>query len=440
MQEHGDTTQDMIAPATGGEEQREQGASEVRVGLSVPRSSFATVFLGALAVLSVAVLAFLTYQLLPILALVLVSILFATAIEPLVTRLRHGPFTRSTGVLVVYTGIFLTLGLIGFITVPVFLSQLSELGTAIPERLKELRENAQGIESRFVRDQVLLAIDSLNSLTNQFSQPSAPTTDEEKIATAAEATRGIAEVAFAIVTFFVVAFYWLAERPLIKRGLTSWLSPRRGARVRKVWDEIETTVGGWVRGQLTLMLIVGLVSVLGYWVLGIKYWPALAVFIAVCEAIPLVGPYIGTAPAVLVALTQTSNDGLPALLGMDEFGPITRALLVVVFAIILQTVEGNVLVPRVMRGSVGISPLAVVISILIGAGLAGLLGALLAVPIAGALQVILADIRSAREIEEKVEDVKEGVQEANQQNVEVTVATREQEPMAGTGAAPASGP
>ncbi|HEX6607661.1 MAG TPA: AI-2E family transporter, partial [Chloroflexia bacterium] len=134
---------------------------------------------------------------------------------------------------------------------------------------------------------------------------------------------------------------------------------------------------------------------IGYFAMGLRYWPVLAVIIFVCEAIPLVGPYIGTAPAVLVALTQPGNDGLPLLLGMDNLGSVTRALLVIVFAVVLQMVEGNVLVPRIMRNSVGISALTVIVSLLIGSALAGLAGALLAVPVAGAIQVIIMDLQAA---------------------------------------------
>jgi len=115
-----------------------------------------------------------------------------------------------------------------------------------------------------------------------------------------------------VITFFVVAFYWLTERTPIKRSIMSWLPAERANRVRRVWDDIEVKVGGWVRGQLTLMVVVGVVSAVGYFVIGVKYWPVLALFIGLAEAIPLVGPYIGTAPAVLIALTQPGNDGLPA--------------------------------------------------------------------------------------------------------------------------------
>src|SRR5207248_8108328 len=119
------------------------------------------------------------------------------------------------------------------------------------------------------------------------------------------------------------------------------LPAERANRVRRVWDDIEVKVGGWVRGQLTLMVIVGVVSAAGYFVIGVKYWPVLALFIGLAEAIPLVGPYIGTAPAVLIALTQPGNDGLPALMGAGDIGSVKRDRLVVVFEILLQMVAGT---------------------------------------------------------------------------------------------------
>jgi predicted PurR-regulated permease PerM len=125
---------------------------------------------------------------------------------------------------------------------------------------------------------------------------------------------------------------------------------------------------------------------------------------------------------VLVALTQPGNDGLPALLGMGDFGNVTRALLVVVFAVVLQTIEGNVLIPRVMKNSVGISPLTVIISILLGATLAGLAGALIAVPIAGAIQVVIADLKAAKESDQALAENTEAAAETRLESGELVVA------------------
>jgi predicted PurR-regulated permease PerM len=261
-----------------------------------------------------------------------------------------------------------------------------------------------------------LFAEALEAIGKQIGQPegdpSVAVPEEETVAAAAETAVLIAEIFFAFITIFVVAFYWLSERTLIKRSLMSWLPAKRANRVRRVWDDIEVKVGGWVRGQLLLMTIVGAVSAVGYFLMGIQYWPALALFIAVAEAIPLVGPYIGTAPAILVALTQPGG-------GFD------KALMVIIFAIVLQTIEGNVLIPRVMKNSVGISPLTVIISILFGATLAGLAGALVAVPLAGALQVIVADLKAAHESEEKLEEITAAAEQTRAEAGELVVATQE---------------
>jgi predicted PurR-regulated permease PerM len=370
-------------------------SQNVHINLESSSVPVGRIALGTGAVLGVLFLAYVIYTSLSVLLLLFIALLFATAIEPLVNVLRRGPFSRSTGILIVYSGLFIVLGLIGYILVTVFVSQIGDLGASLDRTIKEMQTNVASMDNGFFKQELSGLLNAASNFIAPIMRPD--TTSTKAVQAAATTAFTVAEVFFALITIFVVAFYWLSERTFIKRSLMSWLPAKRATRVRHVWDDIEVKVGGWVRGQLTLMVIVGAVSAVGYLVLGVRYWPALALFICIAEAIPLVGPYIGTAPAVLVALTQSGNDGLPSLLGMDDFGNVTRALLVVAFAVVLQTIEGNVLIPRVMKNSVGISPLTVIISILLGATLAGLAGALIAVPLAGAIQVVLADLKAAKE-------------------------------------------
>ncbi|MGI8587652.1 MAG: AI-2E family transporter [Chloroflexia bacterium] len=356
-----------------------------------------TVIRVCLVVLGVALLAYFVYRLLPVLLLLLIAIMFATAIEPVVTKLRRGPFSRSQGVLIVYTGIFLVLVVLAWLIVPLFISQAGEVLGRVTDFLQHPQSWENKIPDGLLRSRAVGAADALKSLLPSASTP-ATGTPAEQAAGYASTLLGLAEGALSVILLFVIAFYWMTERTLVKRGIVSLLPADRGNRVGRVWDDVEVKVGGWVRGQLTLMGLVGLISAVGYFVIGVKYWPVLALVIAIAEAIPLVGPYIGTAPALLVALTQPGSDGLPLLLNFGDFGGVTRALAVAVFAVLLQTVEGNVLVPRVMRNSVGISALTVIVSLLLGSSLAGLPGALLAVPTAGIIQVIIADLRKAAEI------------------------------------------
>ncbi|MEO8288742.1 MAG: AI-2E family transporter [Chloroflexota bacterium] len=393
---------------------------DVHINVESRNLPIGRIALGAGAVLGVLFLAFVIYKSLSILLLLFLALLIGTAIEPIVNLLRRGPFNRSAGILIVYSGLFIIIGIIGYILVNVFVSQLGDLGISLNKNIQDMKASVNEMDRGFLKQQATALLSAADSFVRPFVQPEAtPQTDVESVATTALT---LAEVFFGIITIFVVAFYWLSERTLIKRGLMSWLPARRANRVRRVWDDIEVKVGGWVRGQLTLMLLIGGASAVGYFLLGIKYWPALALFIGISEAIPLVGPYIGTAPAVLIALTQSGNDGLPLLLGMGDMGNVTRALLVVVFAVVLQTVEGNVLVPRIMKNSVGISPLTVIISILLGGTLAGLAGALIAVPLAGAIQVVISDLKAAKESDKKLAEVTAEAAETRLESGELVVA------------------
>ena len=347
-------------------------------------------------VVAVLLLFYFLQQLLSLAFLLFVAAMLATAIEPIVNRLRRGVFSRTTGILVVYTGLFAVIVAVAWLAIPVILAQAGDFVKQMPDVIASIRKTGAETHSTFIQSQT----DALATALGQIfvSPPTVPASPDQSVQQVQQTTTVVltaAESFFSVLAIFVIAFYWMTERTLIKRWTMSLLPADQANRARRIWDDIEVKVGGWVRGQLLLMTIVGLVSAGGYFLLGLKYWPVLAVLIFLCEAIPLVGPYLGTAPALVVALTQTGNEGLPGLLGGPDFGPLPRVIAVVVFAVILQTLEGNVLVPRVMRNSVGISPLTVMVSLLIGATLAGLVGAALAVPLAGALQVIVADWHAA---------------------------------------------
>ena len=184
-----------------------------------------------------------------------------------------------------------------------------------------------------------------------------------------------------IVTVILISFYWLSERALIRRALLGFVPLHRRARVNDVWTHIETKLGAWFRAQLILCGIIGAACAVGYGVLGLEYWPLLALIAGVTEIIPILGPWIGGVPAVLVALTD---------------GPV-KALIVAVFIVVLQQVEGNILVPRIQGDAIGLSPLTVILAILAGTTLAGPIGGILAVPISAIIQVLVQDLLIARE-------------------------------------------
>ncbi|HEV2067536.1 MAG TPA: AI-2E family transporter, partial [Thermomicrobiales bacterium] len=179
-----------------------------------------------------------------------------------------------------------------------------------------------------------------------------------------------------------IAFYYLMEKPLLKRLVLDEFTTANRVRVERVWDDIEHKVGGWIRGQLTLCLIIGVLATIGYGILDVRFWPLLGLIAGVTEIIPIIGPWLGGIPAVIVALT----DGWQ------------KAAFVVGFIILLQFLENTVLVPRVMRGAVGLTPLTVFVAVLAGTTFVGPAGAVLAIPIAALIQVVLTDYLDARRL------------------------------------------
>ncbi|MBV8718457.1 MAG: AI-2E family transporter [Chloroflexi bacterium] len=336
----------------------------VFVSIKLPPAEVAR---AALVVIGVGFAAYLLWQVQEVLFLLVLAILLATAIEPLVKQLRRGPFTRGSGVLAVYTLIIVAIGLPAYVAIPNVVSQAAAFMTALPDRLEQLRPYAESLKPQTM---ATLASGVLDNATSLLQKPQQPAQDQ-----IVQAGTTAAHTLFSFVTVFVLAFYWLVERASIKRVVLRTVPLRHARGVNTVWMEVEDKLGGWVRGQLILMLAIGAAATLGYVLLGLPNPALLGVVAGLCEIIPMVGPFLAFAPAVLVALATV--DG-------------TRALMVVAYALVIQQIESNVLVPRIMGSTVGISPLTVMLGILIGGALAGLPGAFLAVPIAGALQVILA--------------------------------------------------
>jgi predicted PurR-regulated permease PerM len=303
-----------------------------------------------------------------VLFLIFISILLATSIEPLVNRLRHGPFSRGAGILVIYTVIMAVLAGVIILTIPPLLDEGSRAIAGLADQQKTDASIREGLGEGAVANFVLSTYHSFRGILDN------PTTVENGLSVGLT----VFEIIFSALTVFVIAFYWLSERPVIKRVIFSFIKEEKRSRGRQLWDSVEDKLGSWVRGQIVLMLFIFLMGLIGYTLMGLRFALALAVFAGIAELIPLVGPYIGGAPAILIAVMQSP----------------TLAIVVAVYIVVIQLIEGNILVPRIMEKAVGVSPLTVIVGILIGSTLYGILGALLAVPIAAAIQVIFNNVTS----------------------------------------------
>ncbi len=338
--------------------------------------SVTRLILYTLAVLAIVALAWMVVQIRSIIFVMMLGIVFAAAIEPLVFRLRRAGLRRGQAILVVYAALLTVIfgGL--YLLVPLLVRQFSSLDAAIPGMFDNLRQQALESDNAFLRQTGHLTLWRIQNTYVRIR--SSPEIGQDQAVGAATSAIG---VLFTIVSLLIVAFYWMTEKATIKRVILSLFPLRHRARAHEIWDEIEFRIGGWTRGQLLLMIIVGTFSGVAYWFIDLRFWLALAIWAGITEAIPFIGPFIGGGTAALFALADSPE----------------KALWVILFVVILQQLEGAVLVPRIMKNAVGMSPLTVVLAVLIGNALAGPIGSLLAIPIGAACQVLVSNLLRGRD-------------------------------------------
>lgn len=326
------------------------------------------------AALVIAVLAF-AWAAGSVLVLMFVAVILASGLQPIVAWLRtHIPIGRGAAILLVY-GVFL-LAVVGLavVVLPASFGQLERTIASLPPFFERAREWAAELRPAAVAEAITRLIDA----ASRAILPADPLPDGEAVVQV-----GVTVVGglMSVLTVLTVVYFWLTEHARLQRYVLAFLPEHRRAQARDVWNQAETRLGMWVRGQLILMGTIGLGTGVAYTVLGVPSAILLGVLSALFEAIPIVGPLLGAIPAIVVAATVS-----PEL-----------ALQVAVVYAVLQFIEGNVLVPIVMRNTVGISPFLVIFSVLAGAAAGGFVGALLAVPIAATAEVLLEGLQ-AREV------------------------------------------
>lgn len=192
----------------------------------------------------------------------------------------------------------------------------------------------------------------------------------------ARVTLGVFSNIITLFTIIVFSFYFLLERKHVRNFLKTFVGETMGDRIVRIILKVEDRLGGWLRGQLFLGLIIGMSVFLGLTIIGVNYAIPLALIAGVLEIIPIIGPIIAAIPAVLVALISS-----PIL-----------AVWVVVLYIIIQQIENNFIVPTVMKKTVGLPPLASLLALMIGGRLAGTVGIILAIPTLLVLQTVLQNV------------------------------------------------
>lgn len=298
-----------------------------------------------------------------ILLLLFVVLILVTALSPIVDRLvKHFGIPRWLAVGLIFGGVGAIMLIMIWLILPKMVSQIIDLLNQ-----PQIQSLIGGSESHsFINDLQTLA-DKIPGITQGGSGV---------VSFFSTILGGIVSV----FTVAVLSLYLLLEEDGIKKFIHSILPTKHKQQIVNTFHKISLKMGAWFRGQLLLGLIIGLISMVILLAFGVPFWLTLAIFAGLTELIPYVGPFIGLAAALFVALTRDSFWG---------FNTATVGIGVTIGYLLVQQLESHFLVPKVMEKSVGLSPVVVIIAILIGAKLFGLLGVVLSVPAAAVISVII---------------------------------------------------
>jgi predicted PurR-regulated permease PerM len=324
-------------------------------------------------VLTFVILGFwLLYRFNQVVFLLFITIVIGTVIRPAVAWLHQRGVPRIAGVILVY--LLLLILLIGFLLLlfPLIVEQGTTIAATVPDYYQNLREWMVNYPNQLIVRLSEFLPATLPSLKSRTAQP----TGQEMMASAGQVLGYVKMVAggiFRAIVILVLAFYWTLDGPRIIKSFLLLVPQDRRESISELIAAMETRVGFYMAGQAILCLVIGIMALLAYLLIGLPNALVLALMAGVLEAIPMIGPLLGAVPAALVALSVAPD----------------KLVWVIVATVIIQQLENSLLVPRVMSKAVGVNPFVTLLSLFAFSTLFGIAGALMAIPIAAIIQLVL---------------------------------------------------
>ena len=314
------------------------------------------------------VLLYVLYLVRSVVGLVCIAIFLSVALGPAVDRIKRLKLPRAVSILGVFLGMFLAIFLIGLIVVPPIVNEVEAFAGDVPSYIDDIRSN-----------KTLREYDDKYKITKKLEEQAKNL--PSKLGQAAGAlqavTVGVFSTVIQLVTVLTITFFLLLDGGRIVNFILAQVRPEHQDRLRQVAFDIYSATGGYVAGALALATAAGIGTYIILSILGVPFAVPLAVLMAFFDLIPLVGSTIG---GVLVGVVTVFGD-FPG-----------DTIIWVIYVVAYQQVENSVFQPFVYRRAVNLHPLAVITAILVGSKLLGVLGALVAIPIAAAIQIALKDL------------------------------------------------
>ena len=287
----------------------------------------------------------LLYRLRALIFLLFVAIVIGIAIRPLVEWLQRRGVARNTGIIIIY--ILIAAVVLGFLalTFPVIADQATQLSQNLPQYYSEIRGALVGSGNRLLQNIGLRLPPELTLFLS--SMPVAEGELINQVTQTVFFTNLVVRGILSILAVFLLAYYWTQESSVIIRTLMRLVPLNRRHDIQELFYLAETKIGGYVRGQAILCLIVGAAAFILYTLIGLPYTLVLALIAGFMEMVPIVGPALGAVPALLAALSTDPD----------------KVIWVLIATGLIQMMENALLVPRVMKNSMGVNPIIILLSL-----------------------------------------------------------------------------
>jgi len=303
-----------------------------------------------------------------ILALLFVTVIIVSVLNPIVNYLHKKRIPRPLGVLAIYLILFLIIGIAISFLIPPAVNQIKDFTQNLPAYTQNISGFTQKISNFFQTQHIAYGNEQIFSdITSKL-----PTISGGIFST----TVGILSGLFTVIVILVLAFYMMTVEDGIRNFIVFITPEKHKEYAGDLVTRMEIKIGKWMNGQLIIMLLVFILDFIGLWLVGVPYSLILAIIAALFELIPFIGPTIGSIPGIIIGFT------ISPLLGFST----------VLIYLLVQQIESNIIVPQVMKRTVGLNPIAVILVLLVGAKLGGLLGVVLSVPAATAISVFVEDL------------------------------------------------
>jgi predicted PurR-regulated permease PerM len=321
--------------------------------------------------LATALLIYLVLEVRQVLTWIVVGAFFAVALSPLVGWVQRrllGGKRRALATFLVFLVVFIVLaGLITAFAVPL-VNEGTKLAGQLPQQVADARAGRGPIGDLLERTNALNWVQDNQAKISSFASG--------LTAPAASVLSGVATAVTGTVTVLVLAYLMVLEGPKVVDGFTNLFSPTTGERIRRVGHDCAKSVTGYISGNLLISAICGGLTWIVLLIMGVPFAGLIGLFVGIADLMPLVGATIGGAVAVIAGFIHSVPAGV----------------VVLVWFLLYQQLENHLLQPLIFKRTVQLNPLTVIIAILLGVELLGVLGALLAIPVASIVQVILRDV------------------------------------------------